>query len=92
MSTAFAHQFGHRQQQIEHGQKETISAHTTETKQSQTISSAEEKFTPEMTWQGDVADNLRSQLQKKREKEDSSPLMVSLVGLPGSGKHRHLLR
>lgn len=42
----------------------------------------------EITWQKEVADQLRDQLNRKHKKEDSddSPLMVSLVGIPGSGK------
>ena len=74
---AFAHRIGHQEQQ-----KETIAAND----QKQTISSAEDMFTPfEMTWQQGVADRLRRQLQMKRATDDSSPLMVSLVGVPGSG-------
>ena len=82
-ATAFANRFGQHRGQKKH--EETIDAQGIKTNQPVVISSAEEKFTPEMTWQEDVANTLRSELKTKRTKMDMSPLMVSLVGVPGSG-------
>ena len=62
---------------------------STESHDKATTSIPSETKTPQLpfqvTWQKSVADALREQLSQKHA-NDNSPLLVSLVGIPGSGK------